>query len=226
MVVFDKIIQLTRSLYPTGRTFKMPYGGFLEKLHLGFAISEAQAYDDATAILYSILPDNANFTVYDAIDWERRLGLITNNLISLDNRKSAIIRKLNSPGLNPAKGHYLNLQRELQLAGFDVYVFENIPAQTPFSFSGINTKATLQHAQIQHGQYNHGYTYTNKIANYIDEAKDLHFSLGGTYKSTFFISDLYGGKANVPLSRKNEFRQLILKIKQVQSIGFLYINYI
>lgn len=224
--MFDKFMQLTRQLYPTGRAFKMPSGGYLEKLHIGLAISEAQAYEDATSILYSILPDNANFTTDDAADWERRLGMVTNLATSLSNRKAAIIRKMNQPGINPAKGHYLNLQRELQLAGFDVYVFENIPDQSPFAYSGIDTRITMQHGQFNHGQANHGITYSNKIANYIDETKDLYFSLGGTFKSSFFISDLYGGMANVPLARKTEFRQLILKIKQVQSIGFLYINYI
>lgn len=205
----------------------MPSGGFLEKLHTGLSVSEAQVYEDAKSILNAILPDNDNFTIDDATDWERRLGMITNQSTSLYNRKLAIIRKLQYPGKNPAKGHYLNLERELQLAGFDVYVHENIPAITPFAFSGINTTQTIQHGQIQHAQQNqHGLTYTNKIANHIDESKDLYFNLGGSYKSSFFIADAYGGLANVPLSRKAEFRQLILRIKQVQSIGFLYINYI
>lgn len=224
--MFDKFMQLTRQLYPTGRAFKMPYGGYLEKLHMGLAVSEAQVYEDAVSILDSILPDNANFTTDDATDWERRLGMQTNLSVSLADRKAAIIRKLNQPGINPAKGHYLNLERELQLAGFDVYVHENIPDQSPYAFSGIVTYAEIQHGDTQHGILQHGINYTNKIANYIDETKDLYFSLGGTFKSSFFISDMYGGMANVPLARKSEFRQLILKIKQVQSIGFLYINYI
>lgn len=223
--MFDKIIQLTKQLYPTGRAFKMPFGGYLEKLHYGLAESEVQAYEDAISILNSILPDNDNFTVDDATDWERRLGLITNQSTSLADRKLAIIRKLQAPGKNPAKGHYLNLERELQTAGFDVYVFENIPAITPFAFSGISTTTPIQHGQGQHGQIVHGLTYTNKIANRINEDEDLYFNLGGSYKSTFFIADAYGGLANVPLVRKDEFRQLILKIKQVQSIGFLYVNY-
>lgn len=224
--MFDNIIRLTKQLYPTGRAFKMPVDGFLESLHFGLGISEEKAYLDAVSILNSILPDNDNFTTDDATDWERRLGLITNTSTSLANRKLAILRKLQAPGINPAKGHYLNLQRELQLAGFDVYVHENIPAQSPLSFSGIDNRVYVQHGQKQHGSLSHGLTYTNKIANYIDEDKDKNFNLGGSFKSSFFIADLYGGMANVPLSRKDEFRQLILKLKQVQSIGFLYINYV
>jgi len=226
MGVFEKIMSLTRQLYPTGRAFKMPFGGYLEKLHLGLSEREVQAYSDAISILNSILPDNDNFTVDDATDWERRLGMITNQSTSLADRKLAITRKLQYPGKNPAKGHYLNLERELQLAGFDVYIFENIPAQTPFAFSGINTTTQIQHGQGQHGQIQHGLVLTNKIANYIDESLDLFHNLGGSYKSTFFIADAYGGMANVPLARKDEFRQLILKIKRVQSIGFLYVNYV
>jgi len=226
MGVFEKIMSLTRQLYPTGRAFKMPFGGYLEKLHLGLSESEVQAYSDAVSILNSILPDNDNFTVDDATDWERRLGMITNQATSLADRKLAITRKLQYPGKNPAKGHYLNLERELQLAGFDVYIFENIPAQTPFAFSGINTTQQIQHGQTTHGNAVPGLTYTNKIANRINESEDLYFNLGGSYKSTFFIADAYGGMANVPLARKDEFRQLILKIKRVQSIGFLYVNYV
>lgn len=226
MGIFEKIMSLTRQLYPTGRAFKMPFGGYLEKLHLGLSEREVQAYSDAVSILNSILPDNDNFTADDATDWERRLGMITNQSTSLSDRKLAITRKLQYPGKNPAKGHYLNLERELQLAGFDVYIFENIPAQAPFAFSGINTTQQIQHGQTTHGFAVHGLTYTNKIANRINESEDLYFNLGGSYKSTFFIADAYGGMANVPLARKDEFRQLILKIKRVQSIGFLYVNYV
>lgn len=224
--MFDKIIQLTKQLYPTGRAFKMPFGGYLEKLHYGLAESEVRAYEDAVSILYSILPDNDNFTTDDATDWERRLGLITNQLTPLADRKLAITRKLQAPGTNPAKGHYLNLERQLQAAGFDVYVFENIPEQTPFEFSGINTTTQIQHGQCQHRQIQHGVVLTNKIANYIDESLDLFHNLGGSYKSVFFIADSYGGMANVLLTRKKEFRQLILKLKRVQSVGILYVNYI
>jgi len=34
-----------------------------------------------------------------------------------------------------------------------------------------------------------------------------------------------GSFANVPLARKNEFRQLILKSKPLHAVGYLFINY-
>jgi hypothetical protein len=44
---------------------------------------------------------------------------------------------------------------------------------------------------------------------------------------TFFIGgESYPSEASVPISRKNEFRHLILKLKQAHNIAFLYINYI
>lgn len=227
MSIFQQIQTLTKSLYPTGRAFKMPYTGFLDKMNNALISGEEQAYNDFVSILDSILPDNANFSAADADDWERRLGLPNGSSSTLADRKAAILRKLTQPGANPAKGHYQYIESQLQQANFNVYVYENIPAQTPFAVSGVNQTVQVQHGQIRHGQTNHGLVYTNKIANYIDEAKDLYFSLGGSYKSTFFVGgNPKGSFANVPLSRKNEFRELILKLKQVQDIGFLFINYI
>jgi uncharacterized protein YmfQ (DUF2313 family) len=104
----DKIITLTKQLYPTGRAFKMPVNGYFEKLHKALAVSEAQAYEDAISIKYSLLPDNNNFTADDATDWERRLGLPYSPSSTLSDRKAAILRKLQQPGTNPAKGHKLN----------------------------------------------------------------------------------------------------------------------
>lgn len=121
----ERIKKLTRNLYPRGRAFKMPYGGVFDKLHNALSVSENEALQSAVSILDSILPDNDNFTALDAADWERRLGLITNESLSLEIRKAAIRRKMNHPGTISARQHYLYLQGQLQAAGFDLYVFEN-----------------------------------------------------------------------------------------------------
>lgn len=232
----DKILSLTRQLYPTGRAWKMPFDGVLEGLHKALSISEENAYNDAVSILYSILPDNDNFTIYDATDWEKRLGLITNPLTSLADRKLAIIRKLNQPGAAKAKSNWRYLQEQLQAAGFDVYVYENrfndypdgYITKTPFQFSGSSGFFTgNQHGDYQHGDIQHGGRFKGFVANDIDETIDLKFIINPNLRSTFFIGGSTAGSfASVDVNRKNEFRQLILKLKPTQTVGFLLINYI
>lgn len=215
----------------------MAQGSNLERLHLGLSISEDKAFNDALAVLNSILPDNVFFTADDASDWERRLGMISNPLVDLEDRKLAIARKLSYPGVQPAHGHYLYLQNQLNKAGFNVYVYENrFPnypddgtyyTQTPLDVSGDpSILDEVQHGDIQHGDSQHGIRYNNVIANYIDEEKDKAFDIGGSWRCTFFIGGSpLGTFASVPAVRKDEFRELILKVKQVQDIGFLFINY-
>lgn len=232
----DKILRNKKQFYPNGRAFKMPFKGNLESLHKALAVSEAQAYSDAISILNSILPDNANFSTDDASEWEFRLGLITNPLTSLADRKAAIARKLNYPSGNPAKGNYLYVQEQLQAANFNVFVFENrfdnypngYITKTPIDLTGdYGLLSSVEHGQVEHGEAQHGSWYNNKVVNHIDEDEDLTFDIGNNFKSTFFVGgNPVGSFANIPISRKTEFRQLILKLKPVQTIAFLFVNYI
>lgn len=235
-VIGDKILALTKQLYPEGRAFKMQEGGFLEKLHQALSISEAQAYADAMSIRYDILPDNSNFTVDDATDWERRLGLINGSGSSLSDRMLAIKTKMNQPGDNPAKGSYLYLEEQLRNSGFDVYVYENkflqypsgvFATETPEQLTGLSNFITAnEFNDCQFGQRRFGGNYNNKIVNNISEAADLNFNFDGAWKNTFFIGgNLLGSLGSVPTIRKDQFRQLILKTKPVHTVGFLLINY-
>lgn len=236
MPVLDKIISLTRSLLPTGRAFKAPFGGAADTLYQALARSESRAYDDAVSILNSILPDNDQFTEEDASQWETRLGLISNPSVSLADRKLAILRKINHPGTIPARQHYLYLEKQLQDAGFDVYVHENrFPdypdgyiTKTPVDFS-LTTYPTVdqQYGTSQYGDFQYGGTYGNKIVNSINQRSDDPFDLGSNLKSTFFIGgQTPGDYADVDAEREPEFRQLILRVKPVQCAGFLLINYV
>lgn len=259
MTIAEKILKFTKSVYPRGRAWKMADGSYHEALHRALAKSESRAYSDSEAILFSILPDNDQFSVDDATDWERRLGLISNASVSLAIRKQAILRKMNHPGTIKARQHYLYIQGQLQAAGFNVYVHENLfpdglggwlqytpqdvlegnygqygDFQMGFTQYGdsISANSTLfvwpQYGNFQMGdfQYN-GYVYKNKIVNNIDEDLDQYFDWGLTLRSTFFIGgEVFGTFANVDENRKAEFRQLILKLKPVQSVGFLLINYV
>lgn len=236
MAVFDKIITLTKQLYPTGRAFRVSVDSFKLRLHNALGISEAQAYNDAISTLDSALPDNDDFSVEDATAWEHRLGLITNQAVSLEDRKLAIIRKMNHPGTIPTRQHYLYLESQLQAAGFDVYVHENrfplgsgaYETQTPEEVTGGTAPLVMQHGNPpQHGDGQHGTGVWNIVVNNLDEDLDSSFNIGTNLKSTFFIGGPYvGDYANVDANRKLEFRQLILRIKPVQTIAYLFINYI
>lgn len=237
MSVRDKILALTNQLYPTGRAFKMTNGGTHWKLHNALSISEARAYEDALSILDSAIPDNDNFTAEDATQWEQRLGLITNPLVALSIRKQAIIRKMNHPGTIKARQHYLYIEGQLQAAGFDVYVYENLfddgmggyETQTPTDFSiPAYPIASQQHSDfVQHGDIQHGGSYGNKVVNNIYQTLDDSFDTGSDLFFTFFIGgSMAGSWADVDAEREAEFRQLILKLKPANTAAFLLVNYI
>lgn len=234
MEVIDKIKTLMRQMLPNGLAFRHPLDGYQDGLQNALAISEAQCYEDAMSVLFSILPDNDNFTSTDATLWEQRLGLISNSSVPLVDRKLAILRKMNHPGAIPARQNYRYLERELRAAGFDVYVYENRFATYPTGYEVINPLVAsggiggvaARHGLILHGRARHGIHYQNIIANHIDESVDWMFDIGNNLKSTFFIGYTpFGTFADVDENRKDEFRELILKIKPVQTVGFLLVNY-
>lgn len=251
MIFEDEIKRLTRQLYPTGRAFKMPFDGVLDRINIALAKSESQALEDARSILNAILPDNADFTAADATQWERRLGIITGVGVSLADRKAAIIRKMNHPGDIPARQHYLYIERSLQLAGFNVWVHENIPEITPEDYITTGPTAVAQYGDFEYGELEYGDitesltspieygepleygmaqyggNYNNQVANFIDAALDLYFDHGANFRSSFFIGgQTFGTYADVDAAREAEFRQLILQLKPVNTISYIYINYV
>ena len=254
MGVLDKIIKLTKQLYPTGRAFNYPDEGVTYKLHKSLAQSEKRAVDDLNSILFQILPDNANFTADDATRWEQRLGMINGSLLSLADRKAAILRKINHPGDIPARQSHDYLQDQLQAAGFDVYVHENTNNQTiedvlslngnvqqfgqaqfgDFQFGNVSSYYSNLFDSIQFGdssfvtfQWGNPSYYNNKVVNHIPQSLDIYFNIGSNLTSTFFIGGaVLGDFVNVDVARRDEFRQLILKIKPVQTVGYLLVNYI
>lgn len=276
----EVLLNLTKRLYPRSRAFKMAEYSLFESLNKGLIESENKVFTDINAVLYSILPDNDNFTLEDANTWERRLGIISNDNTTLDDKKKAIQRKYNYPGTIKARQHYLYLQESLQKSGFDVYVHENrfpqqaiIPEQlgvsemgncemgaeinNPDKYSVVDPNSLITTASMMGvgimGAMEMGATVNYSLcANYINEYKDrdvlVNYSqppvqlglgemgigeMGGTFdyqkalRSTFYVGgQTFGDFADVPNARKNEFRQIILKLKPTQTVGILLINYI
>lgn len=220
----EQIDEITKQLYPTGRAFGMIDNSVMKRLHDSLNITEATAFEDGKAVLNHILPDNADFDSTDADLWEKRLGLITNTATPLADRMLAIKRKLNYPGdIKPRQSHDF-LQDQLDAAGFNVFVHENIPAVSVGVLS--SNSYNLGASQLDEFQLN-SFFHKNKVINHIDETKDEYFPVLSTFERVFIISGSTSGtNTNVPLARKDEFRQLILKVKPVQSIAYLYINYV
>lgn len=212
----------------------MPVGGVLNKLHRAFAVVEAKAISDGVATIDAILPDNSNFTAEDASAWEARLGLITNESKSLEERKEGIIRKLRYPGAIPARQNFRYLERELRAAGFDVYVYENrfddgsggLETRSPGDLVGSTGSTQNQLGMAQLGQTQLGTDYYKKVAWSID-GSDKYFNAGTLLRRTFFIAGATVSTfANVDASREREFRDLICRVKPNQTVAWLIINYV
>lgn len=261
MTTEEKIEKASAQLYPTGRVFKNI--GWRKKLHTALAVSEATAFDAAVSTLNTILPDNDDFTAQDCTDWERRLGMITNLSTDIEDRKAAILLKMNYPGTLRARQNYRYVEAQLQAAGFNVYVFENcfsigggnyetqslvevvadtygdqsqldsgqlgdfqLGGGTDIAFGTLMEQVQLGDWQMGDSQLAYRYRKEYFCANHISETQDEPFNIGANLRSTFFICDAYLGEfADVPAARKDEFRQLILKLKPAQTVAFLLINY-
>lgn len=222
--------------------------------------SYERAYIDLRSLLNQTVADNEGFDAIDASNWERVFGL-SNNGLSIEDRRANILRRQSYPAGVAERGHYLLIQDELQKAGFDVYVHENrFPdgagnweVQNP-----DNTGPQLEQFGLTEfgigelGGEISGLDYTI-CANYIEESLDATFfeeesglnqfgesefgvgeletttsvNIDIQLRVTFFVGgEIYPSSATVPLDRKNEFRQLILKLKPAHTIAFLYINYV
>ena len=208
--------KLAKQLLPNGRAFRMPSNGDGDKFLEAIAESKQDAFNSAIGILDAILPDNTNFTSLDATQWERRLGMIINPSASLNDRKLAIQRKMNNPGNIQARQSGDYIQQALRDAGFNVTLYWNVNRSllpTPIykqNVFGLNN----------FGVYNFGllplivYPNGEIVANFINKIKDESFNLGVNNNSFFVVCNtILGNPAYIPSERREELRQLILRLK-------------
>ena len=229
MMLLEKILKLTKQLYPRGRAWWMRKYGVFEKFHEGLAVSESEAQNKIIKLLDAILPDNDGFTSEDAIRWESALGLVNGNALTISERKLIIERKIKYPGDIPARQHYLYLQGQLRAVGFDVYVHENRFQDGSGGYNIVNPGNAYfgnpNFGEMMFGQRGINNTF---IANYIDSDRESSFIVGSdvNQRATFFIGGVnFGDRATVEKIRKKEFRDMILRIKPAQTVGYLLIDY-
>lgn len=223
----DIMSGLARQLYPTGRAWWMQNNGVFDNLHKAINRSFIRVLNDSDLTIDSCFPDNTNFDENDASLWEYRLGLRVNPNIPLALRKEAILRKMAYPRGIEARQNKLFIESQLRLAGFDVYVHENLPPyQTPDQIVALSLELTQHGGGTQHGiATQHGYVNFDVIAN--EAIVSESFSVGsGNLWATFFIGgENLGDMATIPANRLIEFKELVLKLKPAHLICFTFINF-
>ena len=212
-------------------------GGVMRRIHKALDVSQARFYAASRSTYDSILPDNSNFMAQDATEWNVRLGIATSNT-DLTTMKQAIQRKMNDPGTTAPHQSAAYMQEQLQAAGFPLYVYMNrfsdgsggYMTQTPAEVLGISIGEAV-YGNFDYGQLDYGAGYANAgisvVSNHIEDAADVDFTIFPDYRSTFYVAgNPITSFVDVPAARHDELRQLILTIKPLQAIGFLFVNYI
>ncbi len=230
----EELMALANQLYPTGRAWNMSEKTLFNKLHQAINKSILRLTSHAYSLIDGTFPDSTNFTEDDVLIWEYRLGLVAGSL-NLDQRRANIYRKLAFPQNVKARQSKPYIESQLNLAGFEVRLYENIF----YDGSGNLVRKlpseilSMQSANIQHGggtQHGsgtqHGGGNTEVIAN---EAIAENYNIGGVdnlYATFFIAGNAIDQIATVERTREREFRELILKLKPAHTVGFLFVNYI
>lgn len=230
-----QMMDLVNFLYPTGRAWLLPEKGNYRMIHNVINNAFLNVKFHLKSMLNSYFPDNDEFDESDCEFWENKLGLISANSLSLSKRKEIILRKMAFPRGIEARQSLAYIQSQLDIYGFNVQIYENIFQNPDGSFYHANPNDILNLALLdtqhgwptQHGAgTQHGQGAFDLIANTIETEI---YNIGGNQNlwSTFFIASKDGltKMGTIELSRKREFKELILKLKPAHLVAFSLINY-
>ena len=229
-----QLMDLVNFLYPTGRAWLLPEKGNYRMIHDVVNNSLLKVKDYLKLMLNSYFPDNEDFDEEDCEFWENKLGLISSNSLSLQKRKEIILRKMAFPRGIEARQGLSYIQEQLDIYGFNVKIYENIFQDDNGNYYHENPNNVLELALLdtqhgwptQHGPTQHGKGAFDVIANTIETE---NYNIGGNQNlwSTFFIAskDSLTKAGIIELSRKREFKELILKLKPAHLVAFCLISY-
>lgn len=222
----DIMASLAVDLYPTGRAFTMPKDGIADKTHSALNRSFIRLINAGLGIFDSNIPDSENFDIDDCLLWEYRMGLRTNESLSIEQRREAILRKLSRGRNVKARQSLTYIQYQLRLAGFDVYVHENtIPYRSPEDIVAGSSNSAQHGDNNQHGVGSqHGATSVQLIANL--STPNEAFSVGNLWATFFVGGAVLGTSAVIPANRQEEFRELVLKLKPAHLVAYTFIQFI
>jgi len=252
MATGDDIIYAIRKLLPDGMAFQLADNGTAMELLTaivkgdGGAGTLTGAYNTLTNVLDAILPDNPRFTLQDAHDWYRRLGIYDPGTLTLSQMIPVILQKMSWPGAVANQQTAAYIQTQLVAAGFTTaMVFKNNFGTGGEAISaGWWTSSPIEVAMCGLIQCNDTQcgtplqpatgTTLRKVANFMEEGLDDFVCLYPNYRSTFFIAAAMSGSpgsetftpVTVPLAQKPILRQLILQLKAQQLVCWLYADYV
>ena len=208
--------KLNEQLYPTGRAWWKQKGSVFFKLHQALAMSESRLQSAIIDSQNSILADNYNISDISIERWETVYGIVSKGTRA---ERIALIKQRQSfPGAVLARQSSSYIQQQLQLAGFNVYLY----------YDGTFNPVAAKHGLFKFGSTKHGQTAISYsiLANNVQEDRDAGF-VANDLKSVFYIGGAtLGAYASIPLARKNEFRELVLTLKPAHMSAFLFINYV
>lgn len=212
--LFDK---LNNQLFPTGRAWWKLKGSVFSNLMEGLALSESRVQNDIIKLQNDFFADSTLMSFESVDRWNYVLGL--KGVGTQNEQLSAIYQRQAFPNNTLARQSNVYIQQQLQLAGFDVYVYSQY----------YNPQASLYdnctYDSVVYDKGNDSYTL---LVDNVDESLDQSFVLvdDGLRATAFVGGETLGSYATVPIARKNEFRELMLRLKPAQVVMILYINYI
>lgn len=224
-----KTAKMLRSLFPKGLVFRLFSGSkfrlFIDALAEELERIKAHSENVRNAGIPGLLPDEA------LSDWETFLALPYDSSLTITERQSRIVGKYTAMGGQAVE----YLQEVMQMAGFPVYGFENVPihidpttiagyliAGPPGWYSYKTYLAALGGFQL--GEY--------QLAEYSGTiVREIEAEIPEIFPQYIFIWFLCGPSGigdfvDIPAARETDFKRLIESVKPAHTWVIAQVNFV
>lgn len=219
---------LSSQLLPTGRAWWLKLGSVIQLTFEALSLSESRVFSSVINLQADFIPDSDKFSEHALVNWETVFAIAPSG--GIEDRKNVVYQRMAFPSDVLARQSRYFIEMQLQLAGFDVYVFENRFPDGGGGYEPVDPQPALHDVSVHDEQVHDGTGFGNYsiIANSLAPSGDASFKVtGDELRSTFFIGGpIFGDQANVSIQRERELRELVLKLKPAQTVVFALINYI
>ena len=236
-MIAEKLIAAFKRKFPDSPIWRIPKDGVFDKFIkaiVGDDGTYAQgtlttAVQDAVSILDQMMPDNPNFTLADAHDWYRRLGIPDPGTLDLPTMSAVIMYRLSFPTDPDNELTAAYIQAQLVAAGYtEAIVVKNLTPPRSWHWSALSSwwletamcgSFMMCDTMLGTMPMTGSVVRFNKVANSLDPVKDGYVLTLPPYGNTYVIylsSSIY-----YPVSTEPQVRQLILQLKAAQDVVWL-----